>query len=273
MSRALLGNIRWKHWAGAAAVGGIFNVGILAGMAKTYRWYFADDEEQVQKFQRKYGLPTEQQRLEVFAWLAPKWDKTIGMVEKRGADVYRRELLPTAQGDVLEVAVGTGRCLEALSKSGEIRSFVGVDCVQEMLDAAKPKLEEVPFSARVEIADAHRLPFPDDSFDTVISSLCLCSVERPEDALDEMARVCRPGGQVLFIEPGLAKRWLVRFAQNYLGLIPNPMHAWECGWYDDRDPPTLIGSCRQLTIQGSVQTRVLGNWYLITAAPNKGKNA
>lgn len=66
-------------------------------------------------------------------------------------------------------------------------------------------------SAPVElvVGDACSLPFPDDSFDTVVDSFGLCSVDDPVGALEEMARVCKPNGQVLLIEHGRSEwQWL-----------------------------------------------------------------
>ena len=113
-----------------------------------------------------------------------------------------------------------------------IKSFVGIDTLDEMLEVAQEKLGVLPFPARLQRGDAHRLPFADGSFDTVIGSLCLCSMERPAEVVQEMARVCRPGGKVLILEPGLADWLVIRFSQRYLGIVPNPKHAWEVGWYD-----------------------------------------
>eukprot|EP00418_Pyrodinium_bahamense_P090039 CAMPEP_0179047882 /NCGR_PEP_ID=MMETSP0796-20121207/19425_1 /TAXON_ID=73915 /ORGANISM="Pyrodinium bahamense, Strain pbaha01" /LENGTH=273 /DNA_ID=CAMNT_0020744339 /DNA_START=55 /DNA_END=876 /DNA_ORIENTATION=+ len=262
------GKFKWYHWAGSIATAGAINVGLMVGMAKTYRWYYADHEESVRSFREKYGLPTERQRLEVFEWLAPTWDSTIGAYEKTGADQFRLEHLTKAWGDVLEVAVGTGRCFEALKQSGEVRSFVGVDCLEVMLQEARPKLVDLPFPARVVRGDAQSLPFPDASFDTVVASLCLCSVENSAAALSEMGRVCRPDGHVLLVEPGLARSWPARFAQRYLGLVPDPKHAWECGWYDDLDPPALVEACPGLQL-ASCQVRSFGNWYLMVAKPQQ----
>jgi len=267
MAARLLGmgkNFKWYHWAGGVGTAVAFNTGCLAAMAKGYRWYYSEDEEADRSFREKYGLPTEAQRLAVFSWMARDWDKTIGVVQKGGADVYRKEMLVKARGDVLEVAVGTGRSLEVLKDSEEVKSFVGIDCVEAMLDEARPKLEGTKFPARVQQANAHRLPFSTDSFDTVVGTLCLCSMEHPAKALEEMARVTRPDGQILLVEPGLASSWVVRSSQRYLGLVPQAKHAWEFGWYDDLDPPALVRACPQLELT-SMNTRAMGNWYLIAA--------
>mmetsp|Transcript_17835 Transcript_17835/g.39102 ORF Transcript_17835/g.39102 Transcript_17835/m.39102 type:complete len:273 (-) Transcript_17835:126-944(-) len=259
-------HFRWYHWAGGVAATGAMNFGILGVLGLGYKRYYADHEEQLQKFHQKYGWPTEQQRLELFAWLAPVYDSRVGVKEQSGADIYRRELLDVARGDVLEVAVGTGRCFSALQKSGEVKSYVGIDSLQEVLDVAKAKLADQPFPAQVLQADAHRLPFADASFDTVVGSLCLSSVEHPDVALAEMARVCRQDGQVLVLDCGLADSRIIRAGQAYLGIVPNLRHAWDFGWYDDRDPAALVAGCPRLTLLRK-KTRAMGNWYLLTAAP------
>lgn len=260
------GKFKWYHWAGGIGTAGAFNVGILIGMAKTYRWCFADDEAAMCAFREKYGVPSEAERLELFAWMSTDWDAKIGARETTGPHLYRKELLAEARGDVLEVAVGSGRCFGALKEAEEVKTYVGIDCVGEMLQQARPKLEDLPFPARVEQANAHRLPYASQSFDTVVGTICLCSLERPADALEEMARVCRPDGQILLLEPGVASSWVVRVSQRYLGLVPNPKHPWEFGWYDDLNPPALVRSCPKLELT-SWHTRTMGNWYLLKAKP------
>lgn len=302
----LFSEVRWYHWAGGAAGVGAFNAGLLVALGGGYRWFYANDYEEVRQFRTRYGLPTEQQRLNMFRWMAADWDKNIANFEHTCADVYRRELLASgdARGDVLEVAIGTGRCYEALREGAaaatalaaataaeratavegasaeladdkstvnvvqsSMRSFVGVDILDEMLEVAGKKLPDaLPCPARVERADAHKLPFPDKSFDSVLGSLCLCSVERPAEVLCEMARVCRPGGTVFLVEPGVANSLLIRAAQRFMGLVPNEKHSWEVGWYDDIDPKRLVDECPSLRTT-QMRTGGMGNWYLIKATP------
>mmetsp|Transcript_45780 Transcript_45780/g.88049 ORF Transcript_45780/g.88049 Transcript_45780/m.88049 type:complete len:280 (+) Transcript_45780:21-860(+) len=263
---SIVKQFRWYHWAGGAATAGAMNAGLLIAIGKSYHWIYSDYFDEVKKFSRKYGRPSEEKRLEVFEWLASSYDKSVENKEKGGAHVYRMEEFGHARGDVLEVAVGTGRCFEALASADAVQNYIGIDCTEEMLDEARKKLKGCAFPARVVAGDAHCLPFDDHLFDTVIGSLCLCSLEHPDTALLEMARVCRPDGQILLVEPGLCKSRLLRFCQQYLGLVPDPKHAWEFGWHDDLDPPMLVSQCSRLQIK-SVKTRALGNWYLITANP------
>lgn len=257
--------MRWYHWVGGVSVALGANAAILAGMGQGYRWFFSDDEKAMRSFREKYGRPTEQQRLELFAAMASQWDHSVGKVEETGADRYRTELFAKASGDVLEVAVGTGRCFKAIPQSGEVTSYTGVDIIQAMLDQAQTKLTELPYPSKLVHSSASRLPFPDNSFDTIMGSLCLCSLEHPGDALREMARVCKEDGQVLLVEPGVAENWAIRSGQDFMGFVPNHKLAWEVGWYDDRDPVALLKTAG-LRLK-SFRTRAMGNWYLLEAAP------
>eukprot|EP00971_Amphidinium_carterae_P123642 2448662-Amphidinium_carterae.1 len=164
---ALGRKITWKHLLTGTVVTVGMNVGILGALFGAYRWTYADYLEAMKKFKETHGrTPPEKHRLEAFAYYAEKYDKAMGRHEETGADLYREQLLIKSRGDVLEVAVGTGRCFGALTKSGLIKSYVGVDKVKEMIDVAQKKLQDLPFEARVLQADAAALPFPDKSFDT-----------------------------------------------------------------------------------------------------------
>mmetsp|Transcript_41758 Transcript_41758/g.108151 ORF Transcript_41758/g.108151 Transcript_41758/m.108151 type:complete len:279 (+) Transcript_41758:77-913(+) len=265
--------VRWTHCvasAGMVATFVGFPLAILGGMGGVYKWYYADEDAKLRAFIAKFGLPSEKQRLEVFEDAASRWDTSFDKVEQSGVAHHRREVFATARGDVLEVGVGTGRCFEALIAAGNVKSFVGLDLVESMLQELRKKLPDLPFPAKVVSGDAHALPFPDASFDTVTGSICVCSMERPVKVLEEMARVCRPGGEVLLMEPGLASNAVIRWAQGFLGLMPYPKHAWEVGWYDDRDPAALVRECAALRLV-NVETRGLGNWYLIRASPVHGE--
>jgi len=258
---------RWQHVASGVTSVCVFNAAALLGLGKTYRWIYEDEEKAARAFMDKYGQPSEAQRLELFAYVARNVDKTSDVPDATPAPRLRKDHFAHARGDVLEVAVGTGEGVEALLPEA-VSSYVGVDCVEAMVEAARGRLGALPaaLAPSVELGDAHRLPFPDRSFDTVVASQCLCSVEHPEVALREMARVCRPDGEILLVEPGVARSWPVRAGQRYLGLRPKLKHAWEAGWFDDRDVPALMEACDALEVT-DMRTRALGNWYLVRARP------
>lgn len=134
-----------------------------------------------------------------FLWLA----------ERLGMAARRRELLAGARGAVLEIGAGTGLNLP--------RYPAGLDELVLAEPAARMgeriRLDRAPdgVEARLVRAPAEQLPFPDASFDTVVSTLVLCTVTDPRRALSEVARVLRPDGQLLFLEhvhadPGWRRR-------------------------------------------------------------------
>lgn len=109
----------------------------------------------------------------------------------------RRRILGRAQGDVLELGIGTGRNLELYPE--DVR-LTGIDISAGMLARAERKLGRVDREAELLLADARELPFANDSFDTVAATCVFCSVADPVRGLREAARVCRPDGRVLLLE-------------------------------------------------------------------------
>lgn len=134
------------------------------------------------------------------------YDISLALGERRGMAARRGELLASARARVLELGAGTGLNLRHYPD--------GVDLVVSEPDPAmRARLRRRAGSAvRVVDAGAERLPFPDDSFDTVVSTLVLCTVADPGAALAEVRRVLAPGGRLLLIEhvradaPRLARR-------------------------------------------------------------------
>ncbi len=148
---------------------------------------------------------------EVYDGLGKKYDTWTLLPDRLFLNGWRRELLAGAHGDVLEVAIGTGKNLPFYPEGCRVS---GLDFSQAMLDEAshRARLLGRPFELRQ--GDATALPFADASFDTVVCTLAVCTFEDPLAALREMRRVCRPEGSVLFLEHVLPRnRLLARFAE------------------------------------------------------------
>ena len=138
------------------------------------------------------------------------YDSVLWRAERRGMRARRASVLAGAYGRTLEVGAGTGLNL------GHYPDAVDELVLTEPVDGKAVRLRrrarKVRPDAQVVASTAEELPFEDDSFDTVVSTLVFCTVEDPDRALAEVARVLKPGGQLLFIEhvrsdePGLA-RW------------------------------------------------------------------
>jgi ubiquinone/menaquinone biosynthesis C-methylase UbiE len=129
---------------------------------------------------------------------AALYDRMSRSSEEAGMGGMRHDLLAEAGGRVLEIGSGTG--MNFVHYGGTIESLVVTEPDPAMLKRLRTKAREQAPSAEVVQAPAEDLPFEDDSFDTVVSTLVLCGVDDQARALSEARRVLRPGGKLLFIE-------------------------------------------------------------------------
>ena len=148
---------------------------------------------------------------------APWYDRLEGILNLLGLSRLRRILVRQASGKVLEVAVGTGKNLTYYPRDCRI---IALDLSNEMLNVARNKAAKLSVHVSFSVADAEALPFPDKSFDTVVSSLSTCTFPNPVAALEEMARVCRADGKILLLEHGRSDRepigrWQDRHADQF----------------------------------------------------------
>ena len=109
----------------------------------------------------------------------------------------RRRLLARARGVTLEIGVGTGRNLDVYPPDADV---IGIDTSANMLARASRRADRLGVPIRIELADVQQLPFADATFDTVAATCVFCSVADPLAGFREVARVVRPGGQVLLLE-------------------------------------------------------------------------
>jgi ubiquinone/menaquinone biosynthesis C-methylase UbiE len=118
--------------------------------------------------------------------------------EKAGLAATREQLLADATGAVLEVGAGTGRNLAHYPRSISTLTLAEPDSA--MLRRLERAAARVPMPVTVLRAPAEDLPYDDNTFDTVVSTLVLCGVDDQPRAVREIHRVLNPGGQLLFIE-------------------------------------------------------------------------
>ena len=209
--------------------------------------------------------PSEQERKDLFSKLAPTWDATVRWDEfTSGISRWRRQLISRAQGDVLEVAVGTGRNLEYYDGS-KVGSLTCVDFSRKMLEILLTKKEQSnrEFDIKLKVGNCSRLEFPDNSFDTVVDTFGICSFEDPISALAEMQRVCKPGGKILLLEHGESDwPWM----QNLLSRQV-PVHVKKFGCYNHRGIEDLVARAG-LTVTES-KRKHWGTIYCIECVVNK----
>jgi len=115
----------------------------------------------------------------------------------------RAKVIPRASGDILELGCGGGTNLQFYDWS-QVRTLSGVDPSPELLGRAQDALLRSGRSANFANGIAEALPFESSSFDTVVTTFTLCSVQDPTAALSEVRRVLRPGGRLIFLEHGQA---------------------------------------------------------------------
>ncbi|HAW49226.1 MAG TPA: SAM-dependent methyltransferase [Roseovarius sp.] len=130
-----------------------------------------------------------------YARWAPVYDATFGKIThagRRAAVAY----INARGGEVLEVGVGTGLSLETYNSA---LCVTGMDYSEDMLRKARARVAKLGLDHVAELRqmDARSLEFPDASFDTVAAMHVLSVVPEPERVMAEIARVLRPGGQVV----------------------------------------------------------------------------
>jgi SAM-dependent methyltransferase len=144
--------------------------------------------------------------------LAPIVTDTLGAsLEKKPFIIEKRtQLLASAQGSVLEIGAGTGFNLPYYPPA--VSAITVTDPVDGMLKRSRKRAAKAGKEVTTTRASAEALPFEDASFDTVVASFVLCSVDDQDRALAEIRRVLKPGGRYLFIEhvraddPALARK-------------------------------------------------------------------
>src|ERR1700760_3738952 len=141
------------------------------------------------------------------------YDRALKSTEENGLGAMRRELLAGASGRVIEIGAGTGVNLELYGDGVEDLTLVepdphmGAQLRKRLAERGEDEAREVasidppdalapppkPTPAPLVAAPAEALPFPDGTFDTAVATLVLCTIPDPVAAIDELARVLRPG--------------------------------------------------------------------------------
>jgi phosphatidylethanolamine/phosphatidyl-N-methylethanolamine N-methyltransferase len=152
---------------------------------------------------------------------APIYDLVFGGVFSKGR---RAAIIATNKigGRVLEVGIGTGISLPQYAP--HVRIF-GTDISEAMLRKAKARVAELRLKniEGLAVMDAEKLEFPDDSFDVVMAQYVVTAVPNPEAALDEFARVLRPGGEMIILSRVSADAGMRRLIEQRLQPVVRPL--------------------------------------------------
>ena len=162
---------------------------------------------------RKRTVPETERVRQIYDQLAPSFDRKIGFWERVLFRGGREWVCAQAKGDVLEIAIGTGRNFGFYP--ADVR-LAGIDLSPTMLEIARRRAEDLGRAADLRQADAQALPFEDNTFDTIVCTLSLCSIPDDRKAVAEAKRVLRPGGSFLLLEHVRSPNPLVRAGQRLL---------------------------------------------------------
>ena len=169
-------------------------------------------------------------------FFAATYDRLMAKGERGELGARREAVVGRAEGRTLELGAGTGLNLSRYGAG--VSELVLTEPFEPMARRLRERAAaEAPVPAEVVEAPAERLPFDDDSFDTVVATLVLCTVDDQAATLAEVERVLKPGGRFLFFEhvraetPGLAR------AQD---VLHGPWFFFGHGCHDNRDTVAAI---------------------------------
>lgn len=137
-------------------------------------------------------------------------------MEKGKMGLWRKAVWNEAHGKVLEVGVGTGKNIQYYPENVEVTA---IDFSEKMLEFAREKASKYGKKVDLRLMDAQSLEFPDETFDTVVTTCVFCSVPNPIKGLQEIKRVCKKDGQIIMLEHVRSKKLLMGTFMDLLNPI------------------------------------------------------
>ena len=189
-------------------------------------------------------------------YINSEWSREVlfGVAKKR------KKLFAQATGRVLDVGCGYGNNFPYLINATHITA---IDFSPVMLAKAQETARRSSVPVDLREGGAESLDFPDNSFDTVISSLSTCSFFNPITALQEIRRVCKVDGKILLIEHGRSTwDWLGRYQDRH---VHEQIEQGGCRW--NQEPQDLIREAGIKILH--TERALLGILHSITASPAK----
>ena len=150
----------------------------------------------------------------------------------------RAKVVPLAHGRVLEVGMGSGLNMPYYDKS-RVAAIVGIDPSPGMRRRAEQRIAQAGLAVEFVGLSAEKIPLPDAAFDSVLITYTLCSIPDPVAALEEMRRVLKPDGRLIYCEHGRAPDESVRRWQDRLTPLWRRIGG---GCHLNRDIPALLAA-------------------------------
>lgn len=148
----------------------------------------------------------------------------------------RAQVVPLAEGEVLEIGIGSGLNLSFYDPA-RVQRIVGVDPSADMQKLARQRAEQISIPVEMIALELGQIQAEDARFDSIVCTFTLCTIPDAVAALREMRRVLKPGGKLLFSEHGLAPDASVVRWQNRLTPLWKPLAG---GCHLNRDIPALL---------------------------------
>jgi ubiquinone/menaquinone biosynthesis C-methylase UbiE len=165
---------------------------------------------------------------------APRYDRQIAVFERLLFGGGREWVCGQARGKVLEIAAGTARNLPYYPDGVTV---TGIELSEQMLTVGRARARKLGRDADLRLGDAQALELADESFDTAVCTLGLCTIPDPARAIAEAHRVLRRGGQLLLLEHVRSPRFPVRLVQRLL----EPLAVRAAGDHLTREPLDYLG--------------------------------
>lgn len=135
-------------------------------------------------------------------------------MRNKDLEVYRRRMVPLAEGRVLEIGIGSGLNLPFYSSN--MRQVIGLEPSSKLVAMTRRMARSISRPVELIEGSAEDIPVETAAIDTVITTWTLCSIADAGAALREMRRVLKPGGRLLFVEHGRAPDHNVEWWQDRL---------------------------------------------------------
>jgi ubiquinone/menaquinone biosynthesis C-methylase UbiE len=164
---------------------------------------------------------------------AAGYDKKLSFFDRTLFAGGREWVCGQAAGETLEIAIGTGLNLPHYRPQVKL---TGVDLSPAMIELARRRASDLGRRVVLQVADAEQLPFPGGSFDTVVSTLSLCTIPDDFKAVAEVYRVLRPEGRFVLMEHVRSPNTVVRLGQ----LLAEQLTLRLEGDHQLRDPATQL---------------------------------
>ena len=173
------------------------------------------------------------------------------VIDRSISGKQRRELLNVATGDILEVGVGTGANLPYYPEGARV---TGIDLSPGMLKKAKERASSLSLGAGIHLEemDVEELPFPDQTFDTIVTSCVYCSVPDPVKGMKEMRRVLKDDGEILMLEHMRSENPVIGIGMD----LVNPVVRRLWGANINRD---TMGNLAEAGLDVRAEVRIMGS--------------